>query len=106
MIGFVVLLMAVPVAVIGIVLPVNEYSWMASEGTVPPDCDIATGILLSPAGITALGGLLGFAFLLLRGRSKLRVIGVALSTVMLLGIGVKLPQYIRESARASELCSK
>jgi hypothetical protein len=105
-VGFVVLLMAVPITVIGLALPVNEYSWMASEGTVPPDCDIVTGMFLLPAGIAFLGGLLGFGLLLSRRRSKLRLVGVVLSIVMLLGIGLKLPEYFRETARASQLCSK
>lgn len=105
-IGFVLLLIAVPIAVIGLLLPVNEYSWMASNGLVPPDCDIIHGGLLLPSGVAFVCGVVGFGYLLTRRRSNLRTVGAALSAVMLLGIGMKLPQYLIESARAAEQCSK
>jgi hypothetical protein len=105
--GFALLLIAVPIAAIGLVLPVNEYSWMVSQGDVPPaDCDIFTGGLLLPTGIAFVCGLVGFGVLVRRRRSKLRVAGIVLSAVMLLGIGLKLPSYLKEAARASQECSK
>ena len=100
------LLLAVPIAAIGLLLPVNEYSWMASDGAVPPACDIFAGSLLLPTAITFAAGLAGFGFLLTRGRSNLRFAGAALSAVMLLGIGLKLPEYTRETDRSSRLCSE
>ena len=104
--AFILLLVAVPVAVIGLVLPINEYSWMANDGSVPPDCDIVTGMLLFPTGIAFLAGFLGFGLLFLRRRSKLPLIGAAISALRLFGIGLKLPQYIQESDRAAQLCPK
>jgi len=105
-VGLLLLLGAVPVALVGIILPTNEYSWMAATGTVPPDCDIITGDLLLPTALVFLGGLVGFGLVALRRRSRLRFIATSISAVMLLGITLKLPSYFSESAKASKLCSK
>ncbi len=102
-----VIVAAVPVAVLGVLLPVNKYSWMADDGaTFPPDCDSLAGLFLIPSGIVLACGLLGFGFLLLLRRSALRLAALAISIVMIAAIGCRIPEYLRESARADDLCSK
>lgn len=101
--AFGLLLIASPIAVIALVLPVNEYSWMGSEG--PPDCDMVAGLLLLPVGLLFAGGFFGFGLLWLQRRSALRLLGFVLSAAIVVGICLKLPEYFSESARASTQCS-
>ncbi|WP_224365337.1 hypothetical protein [Hyalangium versicolor] len=106
------LCLAMPVALIGLLLPLNEYTWMESDGVLPEqlpfDCDalLISGLFLFPATVIFLGGLLGFGYLALRRSSGSRLLGVSLSLLVLLGIGVKLPSYFRESARAADVCGE
>lgn len=110
--GLLVLCAAIPFALTGLLLPVNEYSWMEHEGLrpseLPFDCDglPLMGLLLVPPAILFLLGLVVFGYLLIRHRSRLRLFGALLSLLMIIAMGFKLPGYFRESVRSAEHCTR
>lgn len=106
-VGLLFILAAVPLAIAGLALSTNHYAWMAAEGAIPPDCTQfpRVGFFLATA-LVFLGGLVGFGRCLLRRRSRIALIGASLSGLMLVVLGLKLPSYLREYARAEAQCSK
>jgi hypothetical protein len=105
--GLTLVLGALPIALAVLLLPTNEYAWMADEGdAVPPDCDIFTGELLIPTSMIFVGALAGFGLAARRRRTWWRLTAACISATMLLGNALKLPEYLSERARAAEHCSQ
>ena len=103
----IILCLTAAVTLLWLVMPVNEYSWIAGEGSpVPVDCDIDFGLVLVPAGPIFLIGTLGFGVSIRKRRTGLRVIGLLVSSVMLVGVGLKMPSYLSETARAAQHCQQ